>query len=86
MCSLGCCSQCCALISLFGIFFLLSLGSMFDSQPFYTDLEILHEHEDGHASTNCYFAGGIYACTLVLSLIGLWYDKQRQAKRALTMG
>ncbi|CAM9333953.1 unnamed protein product [Choristocarpus tenellus] len=78
MCTIGCCSQFCALLSMFGIFFLLSLGSMFHQQPFYTDEEIWHDGEEDDASNNCYVAGGIYACTLVLSLFGLWYDKRRE--------
>ncbi|CAM9276997.1 unnamed protein product, partial [Sphacelaria rigidula] len=66
MCSLPACGMCCGLLSFFGIWFLLCMGSMFHNQPFFTDLEIWEHHEDEDASKNCYIAAAIYAVTLVV--------------------
>lgn len=59
--------QCCGLLSVFGIFFLFSVGNMFATQPMFTDVEVWQEHHDHEASVNCYIGGAIYIATLVVS-------------------
>lgn len=81
MCSFPCCGTCCGLLSFFGIWFLLCMGSMFSSQPMFTDLEIWEHHEDEDASRNCYIAAAIYFVTLLMSGGCIWYDKKRRSRR-----
>ncbi|CAM9679649.1 unnamed protein product [Ectocarpus sp. 8 AP-2014] len=80
MCGFKCVGQCCGLLSLFGIFFLFSVGHMFASQPMFTDVEVWEEHHDHDASVNCYIGGVIYICTLAASVGCFCFDKKRSAR------
>lgn len=63
-------TQCCGLLSVFGIFFLFSVGHMFATEPMFTDPEVWHDGHGDDASFNCYMGGVIYICTLVVSAQG----------------
>eukprot|EP00752_Nemacystus_decipiens_P016194 g14481.t1 len=83
--SFKCCGQCCGLLSVFGIFFLFSVGSMFDTQPLFTDVEVWQEHHDHDAAVNCYIGGAIYLFTLAASIGCFMYDKKRSTRRPVIM-
>lgn len=55
------------MLSLFGIFFLFSVGNMFATQPMFTDVEVWAEDHDHDAAVNCYIGGALYVATLVVS-------------------
>lgn len=63
--------KCCGLLSIFGIFFLFSIGHMFSTQPMFTNVEVWEEHEGHDASKNCYIGGAIYCATLAVSTLSI---------------
>ncbi|CAM9378365.1 unnamed protein product [Heterosigma akashiwo] len=78
-CSLFCCSRCCTFFSIFGIFFLLMFGLLFDRQGYY-----ILGYEDDNISdyaSGCYGAAGIYAVFLVLSILGWVYDNRQKSQQ-----
>ena len=58
-------AKCCTIFSASGLIFLFSLGVLLDSQPLY----VKGPQDKVAASNNCYSAAGLYASSLLISLM-----------------
>lgn len=64
-------AKCCSIFSVTGIVFLTVIGFLFQSQPMY----IKGPEDAEKAAQGCYGGAGIYAVTMVLSII-YWYRNE----------
>eukprot|EP00934_Nitzschia_sp_Nitz4_P007730 Nitzschia sp. Nitz4//scaffold17_size182527//161934//162333//NITZ4_001880-RA/size182527-snap-gene-0.284-mRNA-1//1//CDS//3329539418//7720//frame0 len=77
MCSdLGEGSRCCAGYSVVGALFTLWVGVMLATQPFF--IGGIEDAEE--AKSSAFGAAGMFACTFVASVVGIWYDNQSKSQ------